>query len=211
MLQNNERRKTRPTSQDVANLAGVSRATVSAYINKTRYVSPELSGKIEEAIRELNYIPDPFARALKIEDTKTIGLVIPVLSQFFTPMIKAINEVAHENRYGLLLSSSEEDAERERELLEILVSKRVSGLLIGPCSKENRGLLARIQRNGTPIVQVNRKIPEFEADSVVSDNFGAAFRATERSFKRAAERLSFWDTTPPTWRARRKKKATKPP
>ncbi len=81
----------RPSSRDVASLAGVSRATVSAYLNKRRFVSEELGGKIEQAIRALNYVPDPYARALKEQDSKTLGLVIPVLSRFYTPLMVAVN------------------------------------------------------------------------------------------------------------------------
>ena len=55
--------KNRPSSEDVALRAGVSRATVSAYLNRSRYVSPKLQRRIEQAIKELNYIPDPLARA----------------------------------------------------------------------------------------------------------------------------------------------------
>ena len=85
MLMRPRKRTKRPSSKDVAKLAGVSRATVSAYLNQTRYVSPELSEKIEQAIKELNYKPDPFARALKLQDTKTIGLIIPIMSRFICP------------------------------------------------------------------------------------------------------------------------------
>jgi DNA-binding LacI/PurR family transcriptional regulator len=193
-----QKKRNLPTSQDVANLAGVSRATVSAHLNKTRYVSPELAEQIENAISQLNYIPDPLARALKMKDTQTIGLIIPVLSEFYTPMIRAINEVAHQNEYDLLLSSSEEDVERERELLEVFVSKRVSGILLGPCSEKNRDLLANIQRSGTPLVQVNRRIPGLEADSVVSDNFRAAYQATEHLIKRGRRRIAYLGYDPTT-------------
>jgi len=191
-------KRRRPTSQDVADLAGVSRATVSAFLNKTRYVSPELSRLIEAAIRELNYTPDPLARALKLEDTKTIGLIIPVLSQFYTPMIRAINEAAHQNGYDLLLSSSEEEASRERDLLEMFVAKRISGILLGPCSEENLDLLADIQCSGTPVVQVNRKIAGLEADSVVSDVFRAAYQATEHLIGRGRRRIAYLGHDPTT-------------
>lgn len=137
----------------MADLAGVSRATISAYLNRTRYVSPEVSQRIEEAIKQLNYAPDPLARALKLRDTQTIGLIIPVLSQFYTPKMRAINEIAHESEYGLLLLSSEEHAGRERELLQVLIAKRISGILLAPCCDENRELLDDIRRSGTPIVQ----------------------------------------------------------
>jgi len=191
-------KRRRPTSQDVADLAGVSRATVSAYLNKTRYVSPELSQQIEAAIRELNYTPDPLARALKLEDTKTIGLIIPVLSQFYTPMMQAINEGAHQNGYDLLLSSSEEEASRERDLLEMFVAKRISGILLGPCSEENADLLAEIQAGGTPVVQVNRKIAGLQADSVVADVFRAAYQATEHLIGRGRRQIAYLGHDPTT-------------
>ena len=181
----------RPSSKDVAKLAGVSRATVSAYLNRTRYVSPELSEKIEKAIKELNYIPDPLARALKLRDTKTIGLIIPVLSYFFTPMMQVVNEVAHQSKYGFLICSSEEEAEREREVLEIFLTKRVSGILIVPCSEKNRKLLNEIQQSGIPVVQVNRKIDGLEADSVVSNNFKAAYTATEHLIQKGRKNIVF--------------------
>lgn len=186
----------RASSQDVAELAGVSRATVSAYINKTRFVSRELGERIEKAISQLSYVPDPYARALKIRDAKTIGLIIPVLSRFYTPMMRAINEVAHQNQYGFLLCSSEEDGKREREVLEILIAKRISGILLVPCSLNNDALLQSIQRSGTPIVQVNRRISGLDTDVVVSNNYKAAYTATEHLISRGRRRVAFFGHDP---------------
>jgi LacI family transcriptional regulator len=195
MIHRGERQK-RASSQDVASSAGVSRATVSAYINKTRYVSEELGERIEKAIQELHYIPDHAARALKIRDTKTIGLIIPVLSRFFTPMMKAINEIAHQNKYGFLLCSSEEDAEREKEVLEVLVAKRISGILLVPCSLKNRELLLQIQQSDIPIVQLNRKIEGIDTDIVISNNYKAAYTATEHLIKRGRKRIALFGYDP---------------
>jgi LacI family transcriptional regulator len=186
----------RPSSADVASLAGVSRATVSAFVNKRRYVSEELSQRIEKAIRDLRYVPDPYARALKEQDLKTIGLIIPVLSRFFTPLMQAINEAAHRSRYGFLLCSSEEDAEREREVLQILVAKRISGILIVPCSTNNRDLVKAIQQDGTPVVQVNRRLDGLETDVVISDNHKAAYRATEHLIQRGRRKIAFFGHDP---------------
>jgi DNA-binding LacI/PurR family transcriptional regulator len=196
MQSSRRERMKRPSSKDVASLAGVSRATVSAYLNKRRFVSDELGGKIEQAIRALNYVPDPYARALKEQDAKTLGLVIPVLSRFFTPLMVAVNEVAHQSQYGFLLSSSEEDAEREREILQILLAKRMSGILLVPCATHNRDLLRTIQQNGTPIVQVNRRLPGLDSDVVISDNFKAAALATEHLLQRGRKKIVFFGNDP---------------
>ena len=179
----------RTSSYDVARVAGVSRATVSAYLNGSRYVSPELSKKIDRAVNKLKYIPDPHARALKMKDTKTIGLVIPVMSQFYTPMIRAINEMAHENKYGFLLSSSEEDLQREREVLEIMLAKRISGILLAPCSESNRKFIHGIRESGIPVVQVNRRIEGLAIDSVVSNNYQVAHRVTEQLIAQGRKRI----------------------
>lgn len=179
----------RPSSMDVARLAGVSRATVSAYINGTRYVSPELGEKIEQAIKDLNYTPDPLARALKMKDAKTIGLVIPVMSRFYTPIMQAVNEIAHQNRYGFLLCSSEEDPAREREVLEIFQAKRISGILLAPCSADNLDFLSTVISRGTPIVQINRKIDGLDTDSIISDNFKAAHTATRHLIEKGRRHL----------------------
>ncbi|MBN1881947.1 MAG: LacI family DNA-binding transcriptional regulator [Deltaproteobacteria bacterium] len=179
----------RPSSVDVARLAGVSRATVSAYINGTRYVSPELGQKIERAITELNYTPDPLARALKMKDAKTIGLVIPVMSRFYTPIMQAVNEIAHQNQYGFLLCSSEEDPAREREVLDIFQAKRISGILLVPCSLDNLDFLRSITSRGTPIVQINRKITGLDTDSIISDNFNAAHTATKHLIEKGRRHL----------------------
>ncbi len=172
-------RKPRPSSADVAKKAGVSRATVSAHLNGTKYVSPEIGKRIDRAIKKLNYFPDPLARALKMKDARTIGLVIPVMSRFFTPLMKALNDIAYQKGYGFLVCSSEEDEAREREALEMLFAKRISGILLAPCSVKNETLIRQILESGTPVVQVNRRIEGLDIDSVVSDNFRAAYRVTE--------------------------------
>jgi DNA-binding LacI/PurR family transcriptional regulator len=111
------------------------------------------------------------------------------MSRFYMPMMQVVNEVAHQNAYGLLLCSSEEDPEREREVLEIFLAKRVSGILMVPCSEKNRKLLNEIQHSGTPVVQVNRKIDGLEADSVVSNNFKAAYTATEHLIQKGRKKI----------------------
>ncbi|MCL5987054.1 MAG: LacI family transcriptional regulator [Actinobacteria bacterium] len=195
----------RPTSKDVANLAGVSRATVSAYINGTRYVSPELSKKIQNAINRLNYTPNELARSLKMQDTKTIGLIIPVLSHFYTPMLNSINKIAQEQDYSFLLCSSEEDPKREKKMLEIFLSKQISGILVVPSSEENRKFMNQIKENGTPIVQVNRKIVGLETDLVVSKNFNAIYTAAEYLLKKGRKKIALLGYDPNSFGEHEKK------
>lgn len=186
-MKNDERRI---TSSDVARVAGVSRATVSAYLNNTRNISTKLQAKIKAAIDELGYTPHYFARALKAKDTKTIGLIIPVLSNFYMPMLNSINKTAHENHYGFILSSSEEDPLREKQMLEIMLSKRVSGILIVPTADTNKEFLKAVDSNAAPIIQVNRRLEGLLIDAVTSNNFEATYKATMHLIEKGRKNIA---------------------
>lgn len=168
-----------PTSEDVARLAGVSRATVSAYINGTRFVSDKLSEQIDHAIDILNYTPNEIARSLKLQSNKAIGLLIPVLSKFYLPMIRSINEKIHDRGYTMILGSSEEDIEREKEVLQVFTSNKVSGILMVPCGHKNFIYINQLQDRGISLVQLNRSIDRLESDSVVSNTVEAIYNATK--------------------------------
>ena len=178
----NERVK-QPTSEDVARLAGVSRATVSAYLNGTRYVSDKSIMEIDKAIDILNYTPNELARSLKLKSNKTIGLLIPVLSKFYLPMLRSINERVHERGYTMIIGSSEEDSEREKEILQVFTSKKVTGILIVPCGKQNVRYIGKLQERGINLVQLNRRIELIDSDSVVSDTKNAIYNAVQHMAK----------------------------
>ena len=195
--QNDKELKKLPTSEDVARLAGVSRATVSAYINGTRYVSDKLIQKIDRAIEILNYTPNEIARSLKLQSNKAIGLLIPVLSKFYLPMIRSINDKVHDHGYTMILGSSEEDLEREKEVLQVFTSKKVSGILIVPCGYRNAGYIERLSDSGIAFVQLNRRIERLEADSVVSDTVQAIYDAVKHTVeKRGKKRIALMGYNP---------------
>ncbi len=177
-----------PTSEDVARLAGVSRATVSAYINGTRYVSDKLIQRIDRAIEILHYTPNEIARSLKLQSNKAIGLLIPVLSKFYLPMIRSINERIHERGYTMILGSSEEDIQREKEVLQVFTSKKVSGILIVPCGYRNAGYIERLSDSGIAFVQLNRRIERLDMDSVVSDTVQAIYDAMQHMVKKRGKK-----------------------
>lgn len=177
-----------PTSEDVARLAGVSRATVSAYINGTRYVSDKLSKRIQDAIELLNYTPDELARSLKMQSSKTIGLLVPVFSKFYLPMIRSINDMLHQRGYTMLIGSSEEDPMREREVLQVFVSKKVRGVLIAPCGHQNVRFIDHAQDRGITFVQLNRKIGQLDVDSVISNTEQAIYDAVKYMVKKHGKR-----------------------
>lgn len=159
-------------------MAGVSRATVSGYLNNKPGISKNARLRISEAIRELNYSPNAAARALKLKETDAIGLVLPVLSDFFTPLLRAINTAAVARQYDFILCSSDSDPARERRLLQTLLAKRVRGILLAPTSEQNADFILEMAAE-IPLIQVNRRIPNLAVDAIVANNFRAAFEATQ--------------------------------
>jgi DNA-binding LacI/PurR family transcriptional regulator len=98
-------------------------------------------------------------------------------------MMRSINEKVHDLGYTMILGSSEEDLQREKEVLRVFTSKKVSGILIVPCSYKNARYIEQLQDSGIAVVQLNRKLDRLEADSVVSDTLRAIHNATVQMVK----------------------------
>src|SRR6266498_995950 len=168
-----------PTMLDVAALAGVSLKTVSRVVNQAPNVAPELVTRVLDAIRLLDYRPNLTASSLRRADRKTaaIGLLLEdVANPFSSALHRAVEDVARERGSLVFAGSSDEDGDRERELLLALVARRVDGLIAVPCGDNDGGLL-REQRLGRPMVVVDRLVASGDADTVTVDNRGGAQRA----------------------------------
>ncbi|ORM63456.1 transcriptional regulator RbsR [Pantoea rodasii] len=117
--------------KDVARLAGVSTSTVSHVINNNRFVSEQVREKVERAIRDLNYAPSALARSLKINQTRTIGMLLTASSNpFYAEVVRGVENSCYERGYSLILCNTEGDEERMNRSLETLMQKRVDGLLM---------------------------------------------------------------------------------
>ncbi|WP_200681079.1 ribose operon transcriptional repressor RbsR [Pantoea sp. S61] len=117
--------------KDVARLAGVSTSTVSHVINNNRFVSEQVREKVKQAIRELNYAPSALARSLKINQTRTIGMLLTASSNpFYSEVVRGVENSCYERGYSLILCNTEGDEERMNRSLETLMQKRVDGLLM---------------------------------------------------------------------------------
>jgi LacI family transcriptional regulator len=162
------------TMRDVARLAKVSVATVSAVVNGKGIVSTELTQRVKKAMVILDYHADHVARSLKVRRTNTIGVVIPdVTNPFFTDTMRGVEDEADAHGYSVILCNSREDPSRERRHLSTLYSHRVDGVLLAPLDPESpRNPL--VQRR-FPIVVFDR-IPEgYQGAAVTSDNVQGAY------------------------------------
>lgn len=166
------------TMHDVARLAKVSIATVSAVINGKSGVSDKLTAQVREAMDALDYHPDLVARSLKVGRTNVIGMVVPdVTNQFYTEAMRGVEDEARVNGYSLMVCNSNEDPNHEQHLLGMLFSQRVDGVLLA--SADATAGYDRLIRRRFPIVFIDR-VPAGCADrGVVTDNVSAAYEATK--------------------------------
>lgn len=155
--------------RDVARLAGVSAMTVSRTLNEPDVVTPTTRARVMSAIRELGYIPNGVARSLTQGRTDIIALVVSdIQNPFFTTVSRGAEDVAQRYGYTLMVGNTDERADKEREYLEVLVSRRVDGVILSTTGADHVRLL---QERGIPIVLVDRVIPGIAADSVILDAY----------------------------------------
>ncbi len=167
------------TSDDVARLAKVSRATVSNYLSGSKYVSPELAQRVSAAIKMLNYRPHGIARSLASRKTYSIGILVPrISSSFYPPIVSAIESTVGKAGYSIILGESCESASTEERMLKVLAEKRVDGIAWVPCSMRNLPFARSLSSSGFPVVVVDRRLDTRELDVVTSDNSGAGRNGT---------------------------------
>lgn len=168
------------TIKDVARVANVSIATVSATLNGAPRVSEKLAKRVWAAIESTGYSPDSVARTLRLGKSRSIGLVVGDISNpFFTSLAKVIEARASEAGYLVILANSDEDPERELSLLKLLRGQRVAGILLAPSGHDASYLAALSGISDVPVVLIDRQLPDAPFDSVTVDNVSAARMVTD--------------------------------
>lgn len=168
------------TIRDVARAAGVSIATVSAILNGTARVSEKLTARVWQAIDATGYSPDGVARSLRLGRTSSIGLVVGDISNpFFTSLAKAVESRASEAGYLVIVTNTDEHPDRELKLLKLLREQRVAGVILAPSGHDMKYLSALSLLRNTPVVLVDRHLPDAGFESVIVDNVAAAKMATD--------------------------------
>jgi len=172
------------TLKDIAAYFGVSVSTVSKAINDSYEISNSLKVKIQKYAEENNYTPNRLALSLLNKSTKTIGIVLPnILNYFFTQVFYGIEKTANERGYNLISCISNESYEKEVKTLSILSSGTVDGLIISLAEetqfKNDVNHIQKIIKSQIPLVLFDRVTDLVECDKVVVDDFEAGFKATK--------------------------------
>ena len=176
------------TIKDVAEHAGVSTATVSRVLNGSPNVKEHLVDRVRRSIVELGYRPNAAARTLKTKKTNAVGILIPDISNpYFMQISKGIEDVIAPHGLSLIFASSDEDSEKEAQLLKVLSEDRIDCLVLATAGG-NENLIKRINGSGTPVVLVDRLPASLanEMDYVIEDNYDASYRLARHFVEQGA-------------------------
>src|SRR5882757_2697694 len=191
------------TIKDVAASAGVSIATVSAVLNGTPPVSPKRSKLVREAIASLGYAPHGPARSLRSGRTRAIGIIVgDIANPFFTSLIRVVEQRASEAGYFVIVANSDDDTDKEINLLKLFREQRVAGVLLAPAGDDEAYVAALHSLIDVPVVLVDRQLPDAPFDTVVINNVKAAQMVTEYLVRLGHRRIAIvigkqhlWTTT----------------
>ena len=185
-------RKPHAKISDIAKKLKVSNVTVSKALRGHPDISVETARKIKKLAVEIGYVPNLMARNLSARHSNTIGLVVPKIAHFFfSTVIEAIYDAAFENQYEIILTVSQENAEREARHIQTLLSMRVDGIIISVSQQtEDTKIFETIIKRGVPLTFMDRVLPIKGSNTICADDRGGAFAATEQAIKVGYRKLA---------------------
>lgn len=177
------------TINDVSRLAKVSISTVSHVLNGTRPVNEDTRQRVLRAIEETGYIPNLMAKGLKQAQTQTIGLLVTdIKNEFFTDVVHIIDTEARKDGYQVFVSSSDEDPQKEHEIIRAFCERRVDGIIWSPTRDSDKFSLEYLRRMQVPVVMIDRSIGG-DFDFVGVENYESTKLLAET---RASSACSSW-------------------
>lgn len=178
------------TIKDIAQMAGVSKATVSRVLNDSKPVSSEIRDKVMRVIEETGYKPSALARGLATKETHLIGVIIPdVANPIFSELVKGMEEEANNTNYNVLLCNTYLDHEKEMRYLNILKDKEVDGIIF-LTTDETEDQTTFFKSFGKPVVTVDRRFKQLAIPSVGVNDFKASYDAVNYLINLSHEKIA---------------------
>lgn len=177
----------------IAEMCGVSVATISRVINNSGKVKDETRDKVIKAIEELDYVPNALARSLSRKESDVIGVVVPDISNsFYIELIKGVMEEANSNGLSIVFFNSDKSLEKELKAMKMLREQRIKGmLLISAVKKDEVDILRRnIKNMNIPLVLINKYIENLNYDGVFTDDIMASYLLTETLIKNGHNKIT---------------------
>ena len=188
------KRKHTISLKDIAKKAGVSPSLVSFVLNgkqQLHRINPEVAERVKRIAKELDYKPNSHAKSLRDGVSRTIGVVVPDISnQFFSKIVQYIESFTEDSNYMALFASSEEKADKLSDLVDRLLAKGVDGLILVPCEGSEDCIQSLVGKD-IPMVLIDRYLPEIRTNYVCLNNESASYNATKHLITQGFSRIGF--------------------
>jgi LacI family transcriptional regulator len=180
-----------PTIKDVAREAGVSKGTVSKYLNDAPYVAEETRRRIAAAVERLQFQPNRVAQGLSRRRSNTVGVVLAnVANPFYAELFRGIEETTAATGYTLLLASTDGEPKKERAVVQAMRQRQVDGIIFASVRMADREV-AKLARDGAQVVLASRHLPDAGVDYVVVDSVHGARLAVEHLIGHGHARIGY--------------------
>jgi LacI family transcriptional regulator len=179
---------------DIANQLNISKTTVSFILNgraKEKRISDELVEKVLKFVEEVGYKPNALAKSLRTGKSNIIGLMVENISDnFFANIARLIEDRAYKNGYRIIYCSTDNDAEKTKDLINMFRDRHVDGYIIAPPVGVEEEIAALI-KDELPVVLFDRFYPDVESSYVVVDNLNATYKATQYFIDHGYKKIAF--------------------
>ena len=153
--------------------------TVSRVLNNALNVNPQTRERVEQAIADLQYLPNLAARSLRSRQSQTIAVVVPDITNiFWTTVARGVEDAAQKRNYSVLLGNTDENPEKQRSYLRAMMQQRVDGVIIAPYNRDAE-LIRPLREQKIPVVVIDRRMDGWEVDSVRGDSVAGACALVE--------------------------------
>lgn len=191
--------KKRVTISSIAHEIGVSNTLVSMVLNgkgNANSINKETQKRVLDKAREMNYQPNQVARGLRTGTTKTIGLIVADISNpIYSRVARIAEDYANQEGYSLFVCSSDEDENREKKLLQMLVDRQVDGIILAS-TMQNPDTIQKLINQNFPIVLFDRYFDGLECNYVGADNETATQEAIHHLIKKGHQNIGFLTLSP---------------
>lgn len=180
-----------PTIHDIARELNISASTVSRALNDNPRISLKTKEKIKSTALKMGYRPNSLASNLRNRRSNTIGIVVPLINRhFFASVISGVEDVAYQAGFNVVISQSNDLAEKEINIVHSMFSNRVDGLIISIAMQtSNFDHLKLFRKKNIPLVFFDRMVQEIESDKIVVDDYSGAFRVTRHLIDQGYQRI----------------------
>jgi LacI family transcriptional regulator len=184
-------RKSEPTIHDIARELKISASTVSRALQDNPRISQKTKEKIKLIADAMGYRPNTLASNLRNKKSNTIGIVVPLINRyFFSAVISGVEDVAFKAGYTVVISQSNDLANKEISIVQSMFSNRVDGLIISIAMQPtNYEHLKIFRKKNIPLVFFDRAVAEIETDKIVVDDYMGAFRVTQHLVDQGYNRI----------------------